>query len=193
MHARALEEASGRIRQMRRAMREAIVLALVMTVLAAGVAPVSRQLGGALAIAAVVEAIVLGVRYMRRRQLLEHLAVVPAAYEIAEVAAYGQKATRRCERERMVEAFGRMLDDGASAPVLWLPERVAALEIELRAVSDALRTAGSTVQAPAVIACRQLVTNPVRSGLYNPDLPIEDVRTKLQLITRTLAGERESA
>jgi hypothetical protein len=44
-----------------------------------------------------------------------------------------------------------------------------------------------------VIACRQLVTNPVRSGLYNPNLPIEEVRVSLQGITRTLAANRESA
>jgi hypothetical protein len=48
------------------------------------------------------------------------------------------------------------------------------------------------VQPLAMVACRQLVTNPVRSGLYNPDLPIEDVRTRLQAITRTLAAERDS-
>jgi hypothetical protein len=77
--------------------------------------------------------------------------------------------------------------------VLWLPERVAALELELRTVSEALRTAGSAVQPTTMIACRQLVTNPVRSGLYNPDLPIEDVRTRLQAINRTLAADRERA
>jgi hypothetical protein len=166
---------------------------VVMTFLAAGVVPVSRPLGSALAIAAVVQAIVLGVWLMRRRQLLEQLALVPAAYEIPDVDQYGRKATRRRERERMAEAFGRILDDGVGRPVLWLPERVAALEIELRAVSEALRTAGPTVQPLTMIACRQLVTNPVRSGLYNPNLPIEDVRTRLQAITRTLAAERESA
>jgi hypothetical protein len=48
------------------------------------------------------------------------------------------------------------------------------------------------VQPLAMVACRQLVTNPVRSGLYNPDLPIEDVRTRLQAITRTLAAEGDS-
>jgi hypothetical protein len=193
MHARALEEASGRLRQTTRAIRDGAVLTVVMTFLAAGVVPVSRPLGSALAIAAVVQAIVLGVWLMRRRQLLEHLALVPAAYEIPDVDQYGRKATRRRERERMAEAFGRILDDGVGRPVLWLPERVAALEIELRAVSEALRTAGPTVQPLTMIACRQLVTNPVRSGLYNPNLPIEDVRTRLQAITRTLAAERESA
>jgi hypothetical protein len=193
MHARALEEASGRLRQTTRAIRDGTVLAVAMTLLAAGVVPVSRPLGSALAIAAVVEGVVLGVVFMRRRQLLEQLALVPAAYEIPAVAAYGRKATRRRERERMAEAFGRILGDGVGRPVLWLPERVAALEAELRAVSDVLRTAESTAQPLAMIECRQLVTNPVKSGLYNPDLPIEDVRTRLQAITRTLAPERERA
>jgi hypothetical protein len=193
MHARALEEASGRLRQTTQAIRDGTVLTAAMTLLAVGVVPVSRPLGSALAIAAVVQAVVLGVLFMRRRQLLEHLALVPAAYEIPDVAQYGRKATRRRERERMAEAFGRILDDEVGRPVLWLPERVAALEIELRAVSEALRTAGPTVQPLTMIACRQLVTNPVRSGLYNPNLPIEDVRTRLQAITRTLAGERKSA
>jgi hypothetical protein len=192
MHARALEEASGRLRQTRRAIRDGVGLIVGMTLLIAGVAPVSRPLGGALAVAVVVEAIVVGVSLMRRRQLLEQLALVPAAYEIPEVAEYGRKATRRRERERIAEAFRRILSDGVGRPVLWLPERVAALEGELRAVSDALRTAGSTVQPRTMVACRQLVTNPVKSGLYNPNLPIEDVRTKLQAITRTLVAERES-
>src|SRR5207249_2322088 len=107
MHARALEEATGRLRQMTRGIREAVVLAVAVAFLAAGVVPVSRPLGGALAIAAIVDAIVLAVRFMRRRQLLEHLALVPAAYEIPEVAEYGRKATRRRERERMAAAFGR--------------------------------------------------------------------------------------
>jgi hypothetical protein len=192
MHARALEEASGRLRQITRAIRDGTVLTVVMTLLAAGVAPVSGPLGGALVIAAVVEAMVVGVWFMRRRQLLEQLGLVPAAYEIPEVAEYGRKATRRRERERIADAFGRILGDGVGSPVLWLPERVAALEIELRAVSDALRTAGSTVQPRTMVACRQLITNPVRSGLYNPELPIEDVRMRLQAITRTLVAERES-
>jgi hypothetical protein len=127
---------------------------------------------------------------MRRRQVLEQLALVPAAYEIPEVAEYGRKATRRRERERMADAFGRILSDGVGRPVLWLPERVAALEVELRAVSEALRTSESTVQPLTMIACRQLVTNPVRSGLYNPNLPIEDVRMRLQAITRSLVARR---
>jgi hypothetical protein len=190
MHARALEAASGRLRLTTRAIRDGAVLTVVMTFLAAGVVPVSRALGGAFAVAAVVQALVLGVALMRRRQLLEQLALVPEAYEIPEVADYGQRATCRRERERMADAFGRILADGVGRPVLWLPERVAALEIELRALSEALRTAGSTVQPLAMVACRQLVTNPVRSGLYNPDLPIEDVRRRLQSITRTLAAER---
>jgi hypothetical protein len=190
MHARALEEASGRLRHTTRAIRDGAVLTVVMTFLAAGVVPVSRPLGGAFAVAAVVQALVLGVTLMRRRQLLEQLALVPEAYEIPDVAEYGQRATRRRERERMADAFGRILTDGVGRPVLWLPERVAALEIELRALSEALRTPGSTVQPLAMVACRQLVTNPVRSGLYNPDLPIEDVRRRLQSITRTLAAER---
>jgi hypothetical protein len=193
MHARALEEASSRLRQITRAIRDGAALTIVMALLAGAVLPVSRPIGGAVAIAAVVEAIALGVRFMRRHQLLEQLALVPAAYEIPDVAEYGRKATRRRERERMAEAFERILSDGVGRPVLWLPERVAALEIELRAVSEALRTAGSTVQPRAMIACRQLVTNPVRSGLYNPNLPIEDVRMSLQAITRTLAAGRESA
>ena len=192
MHARALEEASGRLRHTTRAVRDGTVLAIVMTLLAAGLVPLSRPLGGAFAVAAVVQALVLGVWLMRRRQLLEHLALLPEAYEIYEVAEYGQRATRRRERERMADAFGRILADGVGRPVLWLPERVAALEVELRALSEALRTAGSTAQPRAMIACRQLVTNPVRSGLYNPELPIEDVRRRLQVITRTLAGEREN-
>jgi hypothetical protein len=192
MYARALEEASGRLRQTQRAIRDGTVLTVVLALLAAGATPVSRPLAAALAVAAVVQAIVLGVSFMRRRQLLEHLALVPEAYEIPDVAEYGRRATRRRERERMADAFGRILADGVGRPVLWLPERVAALEIELRAVAEALRTAGSTVQPLAMVACRQLVTNPVRSGLYNPDLPIEDVRTRLQAITRTLAAERDS-
>lgn len=192
MHARALEEASGRLRQITRAIRDGTVLTAAMTLLAAGVAPVSRPLGGALAVAAVVEAVVVGVWFMRRRQLLEQLALVPAAYEIPAVAEYGRKATRRRERERMADAFGRILSDGLGRrPVLWLPERVAALEVELRAVSEGLRTSGSTVQPLTMVACRQLITNPVRSGLYNPNLPIEDVRMRLQAIARTLGAERE--
>jgi hypothetical protein len=193
MHARALEEASGRLGRTRRAIRDGVVLIVVMALLIAGVALVSRPLGAALAVAVVVEAIVIGLSFMRQRQLLEQLALVPAAYEIPEVAEYGRKATRLGERERTAEAFRRILTDGAGRPVLWLPERVAALEGELRAVSDALRTAGSTVQPRTMVACRQLITNPVKSGLYNPNLPIEDVRTKLQAITRTLVAERESS
>jgi hypothetical protein len=193
MHARALEEAWGRLREITRAIRDGAVLMAALTLSAAGLAPLSRPLGVALATAAVVEAVVLGVRFMRRRQLLEHLALVPAAYEIPDVAEYGRKATRRRERERTAEAFGRILDDGGGSPALWLPERVTALEIELRAVLDALRMAGSAVQPAAMIACRQLVTNPVRSGLYNPELPIEEVRMRLRAITRTLSVEREGA
>jgi hypothetical protein len=193
MHARALEEASSRLRQSTRVIRDGTLLTVALTLLAAGVVPVSRPLGSALAIAAGVEAVVLGVLVMRRRQLLEHLALVPAAYEIPEVTQYGRKATRSRERERMAEAFGRILADGVGRPVLWLPERVAALEIELRAVSEALRTAGSTAPPLAMIACRQLVTNPVRSGLYNFDLLIEEVRTRLQMITRSLSTGRDSA
>jgi hypothetical protein len=193
MHARALEEASGRLRQTTRGIRDGAVITAAMPLLAAGLLPLSPPLGSALAIAAVLQAVVLGALVMRRRQLLEHLALVPAAYEIPDVAQYGRKATRRRERERTADAFREILGDGVGGPVLWLPERVAALELELRTVSEALRTAGSAVQPTTMIACRQLVTNPVRSGLYNPDLPIEDLRTRLQAINRTLAADRERA
>jgi hypothetical protein len=192
MHARALEEASGRLHQTKRAIRDGTVLTAAITLLAAGLLPVSPPLASALGIAALVEAVVVAVLVMRCRQLLEHLALVSSAYEIPEVAQYGHRATRRRERERMAEAIGRLLTDGVGRPVLWLPERVAALEIELQAMSEALRTAGPTVQPRAMVACRQLVTNPVKSGLYNPDLPIEEVRTRLQAITRTLVSARDS-
>jgi hypothetical protein len=193
MHSRALDEASGRLRQFRREIRDSALLAAVTALFASGLAPVSTRLAVALAVAAVVEATMLGVRLLRRRLLLEHLALVPAAYEIPEVAGYGRKVAGRRERERTAEALRRMIVGGPGRPVLWLPERVSALESELRAVSDALRAADSSVQPPAVIACRQLVTNPVRSGLYNPNLPIEEVRARLQGITRTLAADQESA
>jgi hypothetical protein len=133
------------------------------------------------------------VRMFRRRLLLEHLALVPAAYEIPEVAGYGRRVTGPRERERTADALRRMMAGGAGRPVLWLPERITALECELRAVYDALRAADSSVQPPAVIACRELVTNPVRSGLYNPNLAIEEVRARLQGITRTLAADQERA
>jgi hypothetical protein len=193
MHARALDEASGRLRQFRWGIRDSAVLAGVTALFASGLAPVSTPIAGALAVAALVEATMLGVRLLRRRLLLEQLALVPAAYEIPEVAGYGRRVTGRRQRERTADALRRMIVGGAGRPVLWLPERVTALETELRGVYDALRAADSGVQPPAVVACRQLVTNPVRSGLYNPNLPIEEVRARLQGITRTLAADQESA
>src|SRR5918994_183920 len=136
MHARALDEASGRLRQFRWGIRDSAVLAAVTALFASGLTPVSAPLAGALGVAAVAEATLLGVRLLRRRQLLEQLALVPAAYEIPEVAGYGRRVTGRRERERTADALRRMIVGGAGRPVLWLPDRVTALEGELRAVSD---------------------------------------------------------
>jgi hypothetical protein len=193
MHERALEEAAARVRQLRRRVRDAGVLALVAAVLALALTALSTPLAVSFAVAALIEGVVAAAAALRLRATLEMLALVGRAYAIPEVKMYAGKIAGVRGRRRTAEAFQRMLCQGDDQAVLWLPERVHAVERELRTLADALTTADGRLGLIGAVACRQLVTNPVRSPLYNPELSVEELDARIHHITRAFGEDRRAA
>jgi hypothetical protein len=186
VYERGLEEVSCRLRHLRRRAREAGVLAAACAVAALVALAFSVTLAGSFALAAGVAAATAGFAVLRRHVLLGNLATERSAYALPEVESFARKAVAPRERERTARAFRRMLGEGGEYPALWLPERVLAVEGELRALADALSAPTQRVAPIGAVACRQLVTNPVQSPLYNPELPVEELAARLHTIRQTL-------
>jgi hypothetical protein len=193
MHERALEEAAARVRQLRRRVHDAGVLALVAAVLAVVLAALSTTLAASFALAALIEGVVAASAMVRLRATLERLALIGPAYAIPEVNTYARKIAGVRGRRRTAEAFQRMLCQGDDHAVLWLPERVHAVERELRTLAGALTAADVRLGLIGAVACRELVTNPVRSPLYNPELSVEELEARIHHITRAFGEGRRAA
>jgi hypothetical protein len=186
MHERELEEVARRLRHLTRRVRDAAALAALAAAAAVALAAVATALAASLGLAALVGGGMAGASALRRRGMLEALALVRGAYVIPEVEAFARKVAGARERRRTARALRRMIGDAGDYPALWLPERVSAVEPELRELADALSADHPRLAPIGAVACRQLVTNPVRSPLYNPELPVEELEARLHTIRQTL-------
>jgi hypothetical protein len=187
VHERALEEAAYELDRRRRRCFQAGTLA-GGSALAAGVAAMdSLPLAAALGAGAFLEALMAAVAASRRRELVARLALEPAAYALPAVAAYGARVAHASQRVRLAAWLVEVIADACMPHSLYLGDRVALVAQELEVLARELVSPTRSVEPTSAVACRRLLTHAVESPLYNPALPLEELRSTLRRIRAGIA------
>lgn len=187
MHERALEEAASELDRRRRRGFQAATLALSATLTAGIAALFSLPLAAALGAGAFLEALLAAVEASRRRELVARLALEPAAYALPTVAAYGARAAQVRQRARLAAWLVEVVAEACMPYSLYLGDRVALVAQELEVLAHELVAPTRSVEPTSAVACRRLLTHAVESPLYNPALPLEELRSTLQRIRAGIA------
>ncbi len=184
MNAREVERAAVEVQtSLDRAVRW-LAGAAVLSVIAAGLIPLSGRFAVTVGIGAALEVAVATILWMRRRERIERLALEPSAYTIPAVAQLGDRLCDLNHRRRLAASL-RALVNERQALELHLVARTARFAQQLDSLARDLAAPAARVEPAIAVACRRLLTRPVESPLYNPNLPEEDLRA---LLLRIRAG-----
>jgi hypothetical protein len=187
MNARELEAAAEILERRRRRAVQAFVAVVAVAAAAVAVGPFFTRIALALGVAAAFEAILAYAFWVERRELIERLALDSAAYMIPAVASFGSRITALRERERLAAWIRSVAREPERLGSFYLADRARAFAREFETVAQELARPAATVQAPVAVACRRLLTRPVQSPLYNPNLPEEDLAALLRRIRSGIA------
>ena len=180
MYASTVDEAAGRLRELRSQAREDVVLAAVALALAVMAAELQPELALPLFVGGLVVG-ALGIRALWRRwDLVDRLAGERDAYVIPEVLTYAARETTQGRRHTFAVLLRTtMMDPGAA-----LAPRVRAAAEELDALATDLDDPSLALDPCCGVACLRLLSDLESSPLLNPDLPAEDLRARVFQIRR---------
>ena len=164
---------------------QTLVAVVTVAAVAIGVGPFFTRIGLALGIGAAFEAVLAFAIWLDRRELIERLALDPTAYVIPAVASFGSRIAALRERERLAAWIRSVACEPERPGSFHLSDRARAFAREFETMAQELARPAASVQAPVAVACRRLLTRPVQSPLYNPNLPEEDLAA---LLLRIRAG-----
>jgi hypothetical protein len=117
--------------------------------------------------------------WLCRRERIERLALEPSAYTIPAVARFGARVAALSERRRLAAWLNSVVHERGEVLELHLVARVRHYASQLEMLATELATPSVRVEPTTAVACRRLLTRPVESPLYNPNLPEEDLRALL--------------
>ena len=173
MHARAVDDASARLRELRREEWEQ----LGVGALALGLAIAATQVHPPLAMPLFLGGLVvgsLGIRALWRRwDLVERLSGDRDAYVIAEVLAFATRETTMERRHRLAASIRSELRDPFDPPV-------GEAAGELEALANELDDSELALDPASAVACLRLVSHPAVSPLLNPKLPPDELRRRVR-------------
>lgn len=189
MYARAVDEAAARLRELRHEEREDLGLAAVALLLAVA----ATQIGPVLAMPLFLGGLTVGafgVRALWRRwDLVDRLAGERDAYVISEILAY---ASREATMERR-HTFAAMVRSRLRQPGLALQPRVDDAAEELEALASELGDGELTLDPAGAVACMRLLSDLAESPLLNPELPAEELRSRVHQIRSGFEPRRLAA
>jgi hypothetical protein len=172
MHARAVDDAEARLRELQHEGWQDLALALLTLGLAVGAAELAPSFAVPLFIGGVVIGVLAIRAYWRHWDLVDRLAGEREAYSIAEVLAYASRETTM-DRRRTFAALNRQhvesLDGEAQAPF-------GDAASELEALAHDLEDGELALDPASAVACLRLVSEPTQSPLLNPTLPRDGLR-----------------
>jgi hypothetical protein len=178
MYARAVEDASARLRELRHEEWEDLGLAA----LALGLAIAATQVRPALAVPLFLGGLVvgaLGVRALWRRwDLVDRLSGERDAYVISEVRAY---ASREATMERR-HTFAALIRSILAQPGLAVEARVIPAAEGLEALACELDDGELEFDPACGVACARLLSDLAESPLLNAALPPEELRSRVHQI-----------
>lgn len=186
MYARAVDEASIRLRELRHQEWEQLGLGALTLALAIAATEIRPALAlplflGGLAVGA------LGVRALWRHwDLVERLSGERDAYVIPEVLAY---ASREATMERR-HGFAALIRSRLSEPV---EAHVSAAADELELLACELDDSDLALDPPSAVACGRLLSDVAESPLLNPALPPEELCSRARQIRAGFTSSRRAA
>jgi hypothetical protein len=187
MYARALDDATTRLRELRREEWQDIALGLLALALALLATRLRPELAmpfflGGVAVGA------LGVRALWRRwDLVDRLAGDRDAYVIDEIRTYAAREATSERRHAFATAIRHTLD-ASVAPVVGRED----VAVELRALAAELDDDGLELDPSAAVACMRLLRDPVESPLLAPCAAPDELRDRVRHI-RAGFGPRGAA
>jgi hypothetical protein len=172
MIARAVDDASSRLHDLRVEECEdgaVAVAALVLAVVAATIRP-------GLALPLFLGGLFVGFRGLRaawrRWDLVDRLLVEPDAYTISEVRARAKHEASMSNRRGLSRLIRCSLASDENTRIAWVSRELAAL-------ADDLLDPQLELEPAAAVACSRLLTEPATSPLLNSALPVEDLRSRI--------------
>jgi hypothetical protein len=189
MYARAVEEAGARLRELRVAEWEDLGLAALALVLAIEATQVRPSLAIPLFLGGLTVG-VLGIRALWRRwDLVDRLAGERDAYVIPEVLAYASRETTMDRRQ----SFAALIRNALPALGRPVDARVSAVADELGALVAELENAELVLDPVSAVSCFRLLSDPMASPLLNPELPPEELRSRVRQIRSGFTARRLAA
>jgi hypothetical protein len=183
MYARAVDDAALRLRELRHAEREDLMLGAV----ALAAAVVAAQLRQPLALPLFLGGLGIGLAGLRalwsRWDLVERLSGERDAYVIPEVRS---RASREAAMDRRVLHADR-IRSWIRCPGPGCEARVGLAATELTALADELADDRLELDPPCAVACLRLLTDPETSPLLDHSLPPAELRSA---VVRIRAGFR---
>jgi len=189
MYARAVDEASSRLRELRREEWGDFSLAA----LSLGLALVATQVRPVFAMPLFLGGVVVGARGVRalwrRWDLVERLAGERDAYAIPEVLAFAAREATVDRRHTYAALVRRELEQTGLA----YSDRVMLAAEELEALACELEDDELALDPACAVACMRLLSDVSASPLLNPALPPELLRSRVRQIRSGFAARRAAA
>jgi hypothetical protein len=185
MHARAVDEASARLRELRHEEWGDLGLAAV----ALGLALAATQLCPTLAVPLFLGGLAVGAlgarAAWRHWDLLDRLAGERDAYAISEVVAH---ASREATLERR-RSYAALIRNHLRQPG-FVSEAGAA---ELEELASELDDPDLALDPACAVACMRLLSDPTESPLRNPAFPPEELRSRVRRIRYGFSAREPAA
>ncbi len=188
MYARAVDDASVRLHELRQEELQDFGLAA----LALGLALAATQVRPAFAMPLFLGGVAVGALALRalwrRWDLVDRLAGDRDAYVISDVLVYASRETTK-ERRHW---FAAVIRSVVSQPGPAVVARVHAAADDLEALASELEDEELALDPACAVACARLLGDPAQSPLLNPALPPEELRSRIQQIRSgfTIRGSR---
>jgi hypothetical protein len=182
MHARAVDDAATRLRHLRVEEWEDLALGAVALAVSIAATQGVQTLALPLFLGGLV-VLVLGLRAMWRHwDLVDRLCDDPDAYVIPDVLERAERETTMRRRQSFAAQLRAWLRDPGPAR----EARVAAVADDLQALIADLENSDLRFDPGSAVACMRLLTDMQSSPLLNPELPADELRSRVFQIGRGL-------
>ena len=175
----AVQLAATRLERTRQFMLHASVLAVATLAVTAAVSVRIHAALLPLAILSGGEGFVVMCAHYTTRELLQRLALEPAAQDLPVVRLYAHRLLKQPARDRLAASINSLIADAEKPGTFCLTDRIALVDDQLRMVARELATPEIPVQARSVVACVRLLTHGVESPLFNSRVPVEQLQATL--------------
>jgi hypothetical protein len=179
MDVRAAAHAANRLDRMRQFLLHASVLAVVTLTLTGAASLLVPAAVLPLSALTIGECLVVMWAHYAGRDLLQRLALEPAAQETSRVRRYRQHILQQPVRDRLADSINSLIAEANLPGAFALADRIALVEDQLRLLAGVLATPEVPIQTRSMVALIRLLSHGVESPLFNPGVPVEQLQATL--------------